>query len=1102
MASKKEASVVLNFEANGAIEMAKTTRELNTIMNTASKEYKAQVAAMGDDATATEKLTALQKKLATQFEAAQKRTKLVTAEFDEMKASGTATANDLAKMNGKVLDAQRYEASLGNQLDKVNTQLSDNGKSALEAKDKLSNLESENAQLAAKQKELTSSIKLENSEMGENATEAQKLEVSQKQLSSQINLSKQVVANLEQQLRETKTAYGENSTEASQMAAKLNGAKTAVSDLENKLDTLGNSSKSAGTDMEQLNSKVDANNLMEAGNALSGVGDKAKGMAGSVISAANDYANGQTKMQASMGGTSEKAQDMMGVVKDVMSNGVVGSVDEAVDAVSNVKTAFGDLNDTDLADLTDKITTLSERTGTDYNDNIQAASMLNKSFGVSGKEAMDMIATGFQNGANSSGDFLDTVHEYSPQFKDAGFSAQQMMSIITAGAKTGAFNTDKAADAVKELGLKMTDSSTSVDTYFGQFSKHTQGLVKDLRNGKATSADVTKSIAKDLKNMTPAEQKSALSALGTQFEDLGNKASVSLLSAAGSTTKVTGGLDAMSKHTAAEKLTGSLNKLKASFSDLLQGMTPVIEEVAKIISKLADAPQPVKVLIAAFAGLVAGLTALAPAVISASGIFKALGPVISTLAGGSGLGKLGSVFSKILPMFGKLGSVLGGAFGLMRTAIMAILPVIGSMLSALLPLLPLIITIGGSIALLVMIIKNWGKIWDVVKELWTAFKGWLSGFWEGIKNIFTTALTAIVNVFKTIWGGIKDFLTLEINGWKLIITTVWNAIKTVFTTVLNAIKTVVTTVWQAISTATSTAWNAIKSVVQTVWNGIKSVVTTVVNAVKSAISTAWNAIKSTTSSVFNSIKSVASSVWNALKSVVTSVVNGVKSAVSSAWNAIKSTTSSVFNSVKSVATSVWDGIKSAISSVVNAIKSVVSGAWNGVKSATSSAFNAVKNTISSVMNAAHSIVTGIVNKIKSAFNVHLSFPAIHIPHIPLPHLTVHGGFSIKPPRVPSFGVSWRAKGAIFTTPTIFGMNGSNLQGAGDAGPEAALPLNAETLAGIGKGIAANMNGNAGQPILLQIDGRTFAELSGPYMSGYVAQQDASTGFNYGKRPWQ
>lgn len=63
-----------------------------------------------------------------------------------------------------------------------------------------------------------------------------------------------------------------------------------------------------------------------------------------------------------------------------------------------------------------------------------------------------------------------------------------------------------------------------------------------------------------------------------------------------------------------------------------------------------------------------------------------------------------------------------------------------------------------------------------------------------------------------------------------------------------------------------------------------------------------------------------------------------------------------------------------------------------------------------------------------------------LPQIKLPHFYISGEFSLKPPSVPTFGVSWYANGGILNNPTIFGMNGNTLLGGGEAGQEAVLPI--------------------------------------------------------------
>ena len=383
-----------------------------------------------------------------------------------------------------------------------------------------------------------------------------------------------------------------------------------------------------------------------------------------------------------------------------------------------------------------------------------------------------------------------------------------------------------------------------------------------------------------------------------------------------------------------------------------------------------------------------------------------------------------------------------------------------------------------------------GTIWDGIKDAFTtgvdAVGSFMSGAWDGITSTITTVWDGIVDVVTTVWDTIKNVVTVGImlieqiisaavqillipwnflwenfgtkivaawnaiktaaetvwNAIKTVITTVWDAIKTGVTTAVNAVKTVVTTVWDAIKTGTTTAWNAIKTVVATVWNAIKAAVTTAANAVKTVVTTVWNAIKTATTTAWNAIKTVITTVWNGIKSVVTTVANAVKSAVTTAWNGIKSVTSTVFNAVKSTASTVWNGIKSTISNAVDGVKSKVTSGWNAVKSTTSTVWNGIKSAITTPINAAKDAVHNAIEKMKSFF--HFSWS---LPHLKLPHFSISGKFSLNPPSVPSFGISWYKKAMdnpyLFTKPTVFGMNPQTGQakGAGEAGDEVMIGKN-------------------------------------------------------------
>ena len=76
--------------------------------------------------------------------------------------------------------------------------------------------------------------------------------------------------------------------------------------------------------------------------------------------------------------------------------------------------------------------------------------------------------------------------------------------------------------------------------------------------------------------------------------------------------------------------------------------------------------------------------------------------------------------------------------------------------------------------------------------------------------------------------------------------------------------------------------------------------------------------------------------------------------------------------------------------------------------------------------------------------------------------------------IPRISIDWYAKGGILTKPTAFGVNGNSLMVGGEAGKEAVLPLNEQTLGAIGRGIAKTMTSNL-PAIQITITGNTVRE---------------------------
>ncbi|WP_142337460.1 DUF2207 domain-containing protein, partial [Bacillus toyonensis] len=408
----------------------------------------------------------------------------------------------------------------------------------------------------------------------------------------------------------------------------------------------------------------------------------------------------------------------------------------------------------------------------------------------------------------------------------------------------------------------------------------------------------------------------------------------------------------------------------------------------------------------------------------------------------------------------------------------------------------------------------WTGIGEICSTTWNSIVEFFSGAWASFTEMMHSFFDPIGEFFSNLWSGIVETAS---SWWTSLVTTAselwgtlvqawqdtWNTIVTVLDPIISLISTVLEAGWLLIQAGVQIAWAAIsqyiiqpiqeaynwvstkigelvtwlgtqweiaKAVAQVAWGLFKQYIIQPVQEAWSLVkekfsdliswlSSQWELAKSYTLMAWNLVKQYViqpvQELWNTTKQKLSELANWILSN----WETIKSYTLTAWNLVKQYVidpvTETYNQAKQKFTDLYNSAKEK----FDSVKNAAQEKFDAAKRNIIDPIKEAVGKVEEFIGKIKGFFSdLKLKIPKPEMPS--MPHFSLETstknvlGKDITYPS--GIGVKWNAKGGIFTKPTIFGMNGGNLQGAGEAGREAVLPLNKKTLGDIGAGIVAAM----------------------------------------------
>ena len=532
------------------------------------------------------------------------------------------------------------------------------------------------------------------------------------------------------------------------------------------------------------------------------------------IKFSSDSQDAFQQFAAATGTASNEMGKYKDMINDVYKDNFGESINDVAEAMATVNQNMSYLDDSALQRCTEYAYTLSDTFGVDVAESTRAADSLIKNYGVSAREAFNLMTQGMQSGLNFSDELFDNIDEYSVQFKKLGLDAEDMFSVFANGAQNGAFNLDKIGDAVKEFSIRAIDGSDTTKQGFEALGMNADEMAQKFGAGGKTAKEAFNEDIDGLGSWDdPVEQSAAaVNLFGSRSEDLGHQVITSMSTASDAIDKSRESVEGL-VNVKYDTLSGALGGLWRTIQvDVLQPignqLIPYVTKGISFIQKFTDKWNKLE-------------PATQKTIVKFGMVAAAAGPMLM------GFGKISSGIGAVISNFGKIAGLITRLTGVTGFSGLA------TILTG-----PVGVAIAAVVAGAALIYSNWDRIQPIIKkigqrfvEFWQTVQPQLQPFIDICMKIGSYLKDTLLEVFKIVWKAAGDYVVQFFDGVSVII----DGVLGVFEGVITFLTGVFQGNWEK-------AWNGIVQAVGSIFGTLESLVKTPLNAVINLVNKAIGAI--------------------------------------------------------------------------------------------------------------------------------------------------------------------------------------------------------------------------------------------------------------------